>query len=166
MYLPKLTLHGTAGPHFGTGSLTGITILVCYTYVVPAHSSMRDLLPAAVYDQLTGIGGAAQHLLAFKQHLPFLRAAGATRVIGVSTEAPERQLQVTSELQLTFPLISDSGLQLSSSMGLPRMQLQGHTVLKEAVLILARSRVEHVFYPMYPPAESAVRVKQWLQHCS
>lgn len=166
IYLPRLALHSTAGSHFDMGTLSGITILVCYTYVVPATGAVRNLLPAAAYDQLTGVGGAAQHLLAFKAHLPHLRAAGAARVLGMSTEAPPRQHQVTDELQLPFPLVSDSGLQLSNRVGLPRMHMQGHTVLKEAVLVLARSRVEHVFYPMYPPDESAVRVRQWLQHCS
>jgi peroxiredoxin len=59
--------------------------------------------------------------------------------------------------------MSDSGLVLAERLGLPTFPAGGAVRYKRLTLVLSSGRVEHVFYPVFPPDEHAAEVLAWLR---
>jgi peroxiredoxin len=55
---------------------------------------------------------------------------------------------------------------LTQAMNLPTFETSGMTLLKRFTLLIADGRVEHVFYPVFPPDRSAHEVIDWLSQSS
>ena len=47
-------------------------------------------------------------------------------------------------------------------MDLPTFETSGMTLLKRFTLVIEDGKVEHVFYPVFPPDRSAIDVIEWL----
>ena len=47
-------------------------------------------------------------------------------------------------------------------MRLPTFEFEGETLLKRLTLVIREDRVEHVFYPIFPPDTHAEQVLAWL----
>jgi peroxiredoxin len=48
-------------------------------------------------------------------------------------------------------------------MDLPTMDVGGQVLLKRFTLVIREGRVEHVFYPVFPPDRHAEQVLRWLE---
>jgi peroxiredoxin len=59
-------------------------------------------------------------------------------------------------------VLSDAGLELTRALRLPTFEVARHTLLRRLTLVLADGRVEHVFYPVFPPDRHASEVLAWL----
>jgi peroxiredoxin len=46
---------------------------------------------------------------------------------------------------------------------LPTFEVEGTRLVKRITLIVRNGRIEHVFYPVFPPNESADEVLRWLR---
>ena len=88
--------------------------------------------------------------------------AGAT-VMGLSTQDTAFQREVASRLRLPFPLLSDSGLELTRTLRLPTFDVAGQTLLRRFTLVIRDGAVEHCFYPVFPPDAHAAEVLAWLR---
>lgn len=55
------------------------------------------------------------------------------------------------------------GLALTQALRLPTFEVEGRTLLKRLTLVLRAGRVEHVFYPLFPPDRHADEVLAWLR---
>ena len=51
-------------------------------------------------------------------------------------------------------------------MNLPIFETSGMLLLKRFTLVIKNGKVEHVFYPVFPPDRSASDVIAWLSHGS
>ena len=60
-------------------------------------------------------------------------------------------------------LLSDEHLQLTRALRLPTFTFDGATLLKRLTLIARHGRIEHVFYPVFPPDTHAQEVIDWLR---
>ncbi len=69
---------------------------------------------------------------------------------------------MAERLHLPLPVLSDSGLRLARALRLPTFETAGMTLLKRLTLIVRDGAIEHVFYPVFPPNESASQVVAWL----
>jgi len=67
-------------------------------------------------------------------------------------------------VHLPFVILSDEHLKLTRAMNLPTFDTSGMTLLKRFTLIIQDGKVQHVFYPVFPPDRSASDVVQWLSH--
>ena len=47
-------------------------------------------------------------------------------------------------------------------MRLPTLETSGLTLLKRLTLVIDGGRIEHVFYPVFPPDQNAGEVLTWL----
>src|SRR5205823_14158121 len=92
-----------------------------------------------------------------------LKAAGAKRVLGHSTQDNVYQTEMASRLHLPFPVLSDEKLALTRALNLPTMQVAGLTLIKRLALIIDDGRIRHVFYPVFPPDRNAADVLAWLK---
>jgi peroxiredoxin (alkyl hydroperoxide reductase subunit C) len=64
---------------------------------------------------------------------------------------------------MPFPVIADPKLKLRDALTLPTFQFGGATLYKRITLVLDAGRVEHVFYPVFPPDRNASDVLDWLR---
>jgi len=46
---------------------------------------------------------------------------------------------------------------------LPTFEVAGEELLKRLTLVLSDGRIEHVFYPVFPPDEHAEEVLNWFK---
>jgi peroxiredoxin len=83
-------------------------------------------------------------------------------VFGLSTQTTEYQREMTNRLHLPFECLSDAEFRLCDALRLPNFEAESMRLLKRLTLVVRNRRIEHVFYPVFPPDESADQVMDWL----
>jgi peroxiredoxin len=158
--MPVLALPSTHGGTMRVDVVPdGLERLVLYSYPRTGHPDRPPLTPD--WDQIPGARGCTPQACDFRDHAADLAAAGAA-VAGVSTQTPEEQREAADRLRLTFPLLSDADLRLATALDLPTFTAGGHTLLRRLTLVIRDGKIEHVFYPVFPPDTHAAQVLTWL----
>ncbi len=158
LLLSSLPLPATTGEPVDLASL-GPGRVVVYAY--PLTGRPNEPLPPD-WDLIPGARGCTAEACSFRDHHAELTAAGA-RVFGLSTQPTEYQQELVQRLHVPFPILSDAGLAFTEALRLPASQVEGRTLLKRLTLILRAGRIEHVFYPVFPPDRHAGEVLDWLR---
>jgi peroxiredoxin len=114
------------------------------------------------WDMIPGARGCTPQTCGFRDHYQELLQLQA-EVFGLSTQATEYQLEMAERLHLPFEILSDAEFRLCEALRLPTFEVDGMRLLRRLTLIVRGGRIEHVFYPVFPPNESADQVMRWLQ---
>ncbi len=157
--MPSLTLTTSDDAAVNLGDLgPGRTVI----YLYPLTGRPGTDLPAG-WDTIPGARGCSTEACDFRDHFAELRHAGAARVFGLSSQNPAYQAEVVERLHLPFTMLSDPALDLADALGLPTFSAPGHDRLyARLTLIIRDNRIEHVFYPIFPPNTHAQQVLDWL----
>ena len=156
--LPSLTLPATDGSHVDLARL-GPERAVLYVYPMTGQPGVA--LPDG-WDEIPGARGCTPESCGFRDHFAELQAAGVVAVHGISAQDEAYQREVAARLALPFTLLSDERLALASSLRLPTFQTAGMTLYRRLTMIVCGGRIEHVFYPVFPPDGHAAEVLSWL----
>jgi peroxiredoxin len=158
MELPSIGLPSTAGRVVDLGALPpGRTVIYCYPMTgVPGRP-----LPGG-WDLIPGARGCTPQSCGFRDHHAELARLGAA-VFGLSTQTTSYQREMAERLALPFEVLSDAELRLASTLRLPTFEADGMRLLKRVTLVVRDGRIEHVFYPVFPPDRSAEQVIAWLE---
>lgn len=155
--LPAIALPSTAGSDVRLDELPGLTVLFCY----PRTGRPDEELPPG-WNAIPGARGCTPEACGFRdRHQRF--ADLDARVLALSTQSSDYQRELADRLQLPFPVLSDERLELTRALGLPTFETSGWTLLKRLTLVIDEGKVEHVFYPVFPPDSHAVAVLDWLR---
>jgi peroxiredoxin len=155
--MPPLRLPSTAGRLVDLGALTAPrTVIYCY----PRTGRPGEPLPDG-WDMIPGARGCTPQSCAFRDHHQELADLGA-EVYGLSTQTTDYQREMAARLHLPFEVLSDAGFALVDALRLPTFAVDGMRLVKRLTLIVRDQRIEHVFYPVFPPDESADQVTSWL----
>ena len=157
LILPSVPLLATDGEWVDISALPGRSVV----YIYPRTGRPDQPIPAG-WDDIPGARGCTPQSCAFRDHHAELGALGA-RVFGLSTQDTEYQREAVERLHLPFPLLSDADFRLTEALHLPTFSVDGMTRIKRMTLILRDGRIEHVFYPVFPPDRNAADVTRWLQ---
>ena len=130
-------------------------------YVYPRTGKPDRAVPEG-WDAVPGARGCTPESCGFRDHADELAALGA-RVAGLSAQPLADQEELAARLRLPYPVISDPELVLARALGLPTFTFEGVELYKRVTLVLARARIEHVFYPVFPPDRNAAMVVAWLR---
>ena len=114
------------------------------------------------WDLIPGARGCTPQSCSFRDHFAELKALGVDHLFGLSTQDTAYQQEAAKRLHLPFPILSDQHLKLTQAMNLPVFKTGGMTLLKRFTLLIRDGRVEHVFYPVFPPDRSASDVIDFL----
>jgi peroxiredoxin len=155
--LPEIGLPATDGETVVLSRLPGPRTVV-YAYPrtgVPGEPSLVD-----DWDLIPGARGCTPETCGFRDHHSELAELGAT-VFGLSTQTTVYQRELVERLGLPFPILSDAELALTNALRLPTFEVAGQTLLKRHTLVLRNGRIEHVFYPVFPPDRHAEEVLAW-----
>jgi peroxiredoxin len=98
----------------------------------------------------------------FRDHHQELSDLGA-EVFGLSTQTTAFQQEMAARLHLPFEVLSDADLRLAKALRLPTFEVDGMTLIRRLTLVLRGGRIEHVFYPVFPPDQSAAQTIDWLR---
>lgn len=160
MAMPALELPTSDGGRLRLDDLgPGLTIL----YVYPLSGRPGIDLPDG-WDAIPGARGCSTEACDFRDHLDEIQTAGAARVFGLSSQDSEHQEELRARLRLPFPIVSDANLLLADSLDLPTFAAPGHDRLyARLTLVISGQRIEHCFYPIFPPNTHAQQVLGWLQ---
>ena len=154
--LPTVTLASTAGRMVDLSGFEGRTVIYAY----PMTGRPDVALPDG-WDMIPGARGCTPEACAFRDHHAELKELGAN-VYGLSTQTTDYQSEMVARLHLPFEVLSDSEFALTDALELPTFEAGGMRLLKRLTLVVQGGRIEHVFYPVFPPDTHAEDVRDWL----
>jgi peroxiredoxin len=158
MAMPGIKLRSTAGRFVDLAKL-GSSRTAIYGY--PMTGVPGTPLPDN-WDAIPGARGCTPQACNFRDRHSELLQRGI-EVFGLSTQSTEYQRELTDRLKLPFEILSDAAFALCDGLRLPTFEVNGVRLLKRLTLIVRDGRIEHVFYPVFPPNESADQVLRWLR---
>ena len=156
--VPSVALAGTDGEAYDLASLAGRTVVYAY----PWTGRPGEPLLIEDWDLIPGARGCTPETCGFRDHHAEIQAVGA-RVFGLSTQDTDYQRELAERLDLPFPILSDADLALTNALRLPTFEAAGRTLIKRLTLVIDSGRIEHVFYPVFPPDRHASAVLRWLE---
>lgn len=133
-------------------------------YIYPRTGQPGVPLPEG-WNEIPGARGCTPESMGFRDHHAELAALGA-EVYGLSSQDSGYQGELAGRLALPYPLLSDPGLVLADRLGLPTFTAGGERLYKRLTLVLNGGRIEHAFYPVFPPDTHAAKVVDWLRHAN
>ena len=155
--LPSLALPATDETAIDLAQLSGLVVVYAY----PRTGGPGIENPAG-WDLIPGARGCTPQSCSFRDHFAELRNRGVQHLFGLSVQDTAYQREVADRLHLPFPLLSDEHLRLTRSIRLPTFETSGMTLLKRLTLAINDGKIEHVFYPVFPPDRNASEVLAWL----
>ena len=155
--MPDVVLPSTKGRDVNLATLGhGRKVLYCY----PRTGMPGEALPEG-WDAIPGARGCTPQACAFRDHAAELARLGA-QVYGLSSQSTAYQREMAERLHLPFEILSDQGFPCTDTLGLPTFRVDGMRLIKRLTLIVKNGAIEHVFYTVFPPTESASEVVAWL----
>jgi peroxiredoxin len=158
--LPDVSLASTRGGPVSLSGFQSLTVLYFYPMTGRPGIALLD-----GWDSIPGARGCTPEACGFRDKHAELLAAGTT-VYGVSSQPVEEQKEAVARLRLPFPLLSDERLQTADALRLPTFEVDGRRLFKRLTLIVQRGKIQHVFYPVFPPDQHAQEVLNWLREPS
>lgn len=83
--------------------------------------------------------------------------------MGLSSQSPAEQLEVSQRLHLPYPLLSDHDLAMARAWQLPTFSVDGLTLIRRITIFILDGVVDAVLYPVFPPDRSANAALAWLR---
>jgi peroxiredoxin len=157
--MPELTLAATDGSSVDLSALgDGRTVL----YLYPLSGKPGTDLPDG-WDAIPGARGCTPEACGFRDHIQELHEAGAERVYGLSAQDTPYQREFAERMSLPFAILSDLELRLGELLRLPTFEAGSQRLYARLTMVVLGGRVEHVFYPIFPPDQHAGEVLGWLR---
>jgi peroxiredoxin len=157
MRVPSIPLAATDGTTVDLSSLPGRVVIYAYP-----RTGIPGVDNPPGWDQIPGARGCTPQSCSFRDHFADLKALGVSRLFGLSTQDTAYQREAAVRLHLPFPILSDEHFRLTEAMRLPKFQASGMTLLKRLAMVIDDGKIEHVFYPVFPPDRNASDVITWL----
>lgn len=155
--LPRTALPSTDGTTVNLTDLVGRWVI----YIYPMTGRPGVALPDG-WDGIPGARGCTPQSCSFRDHYKELQELG-TDVFGLSAQGTDDQREARDRLHLPFQLLSDSSLQLKSTLRLPTFTTAGMELFRRLTLIVEHGKIRKVFYPVFPPDRNADEVLAWLR---
>jgi peroxiredoxin len=156
--LPDIALPATDGAQVDLAKLKGRTVV--YTY---PRTGRPGQAPPTGWDGIPGARGCTPQSCSFRDHFAELKRLGVAQLFGLSTQDLDYQREAVERLHLPFAILSDADLKLTHALGLPTFQADGMTLIRRMAWVIEDGVIAHVFYPVFPPDESAEEVVAFLQ---
>jgi peroxiredoxin len=155
--IPELSLWSTEGREVNLAELAATALVL---YVFPKMGRPEEPNPPG-WDETPGARGCTNETCAFRdQHEEFAKLGYL--VAGLSAQPREEQDEASQRLHLSFPLLADPDRRLAAALELPTFSIAGMTLYKRLTLVARARRIVKVFYPVFPPDESADEVLAWI----
>ena len=156
--LPSVALPATAGEPVDLADAARGTLVI---YVYPRTGVPGQPLPVG-WDRIPGARGCTPQSCAFRDSAQELVGLGAV-VYGLSSQGIDEQREFAAREHLPYPLLNDSGFRLAGELGLPTFEAGAARHYRRLTFIARAGRIAKVFYPVFPPQDSAAAAIAWLR---
>ena len=157
--LPALSLPASDGTVVQLDQVSDARWLI---FVYPTTGIPGQDLPLG-WDQIPGARGCTPEACGFRDNFADLLDAGLDAIYGLSSQQSRYQHELVERLRLPYPMLSDRTFALEKSLGLPTFEVGASTFYKRLTMVIRKTTIEHVFYPIFPPNEHARDVLAWIQ---
>lgn len=158
MALPDLELPSTGNRRVNLSKVSAARIVI---YAYPMTGRPDRQLPQG-WDDIPGARGCTPETCGFRDHHKDLAKLHAD-VFGISTQDTPYQQEMVKRLEVPFEVLSDEQMVFARALKLPTFTVEGMTLLKRLTIVARNGRIEHVFYPVFPPDKHAEEVIAWLK---
>jgi peroxiredoxin/DNA-binding transcriptional MerR regulator len=159
MQMPSLSLAACDGGTVDLTQLPNRTVIYAYPLTGRPGTDLPD-----GWDAIPGARGCSTEACNFRDHYQELRDLGVSAIYGLSSQDVDYQAEVVARLHLPFSMLSDPDFKLVDALDLPTFSAEGHPMLYSRLTLIVRDgRIEHVFYPIFPPNTHAEQVRTWLE---
>jgi peroxiredoxin len=158
MALPDLELPSTQNRRVNLSKVSAPRLVI---YAYPMTGRPDRQLPQG-WDDIPGARGCTPETCGFRDHHKDLANLHA-EVFGVSTQDTPYQQEMVKRLEVPFEVLSDEQMAFARALKLPTFTVDGMTLLKRLTIVAGSGRIEHVFYPVFPPDKHAEEVIAWLK---
>lgn len=158
MEMPSIALLSTTNRRVDLSKQTRPRTVV---YFYPMTGRPGVTLPAG-WDDIPGARGCTLETCGFRDLHAELAKLDAD-VYGVSVQSTDYQEEMVERLKVPFEVLSDEKMALVRALRLPTFTAGGMTLNKRLTLVVRDGKIEHVFYPVFPPDKHADEVIAWLK---
>jgi peroxiredoxin len=155
--LPGLEMPSTLG---GALRLPEAAAGLLVAYVYPMTGTPGRALPEG-WDDIPGARGCTPQSHAYRDALAEFELLGAS-LVGISAQTAAEQAEFAAREHIPYPLLSDDGLRLAGTLGLPTFEADGRTFYRRLTFVAVAGRIVKAFYPVFPPDRDAAEVLAWL----
>jgi peroxiredoxin len=156
--LPDIALPATDGAQVSLAKLEGRSVV----YIYPRTGRPGQPLPTG-WNGIPGARGCTPQSCSFRDHFAELKRLGVAQLFGLSTQTREYQREAAERLHLPFAILSDADFRLTNALVLPTFEVDGMRLIKRMAWVIDDGVIAHVFYPVFPPDQSAAEVVAWVQ---
>ena len=160
MKIPSIILSSTKGQV----NLSKINAQHIVLYFFPMMSVPEKSLPSK-WNNIPGARGCTPQNITFNEHKDDLLKYDAIS-FGISTQPIDELTKLSSLRKFSQSLLSDSSLKFQENLNIPTFQVENKTMYKRLTLILKKSKVIKVFYPVFPPDKHIFEILEWLENNS
>ena len=115
------------------------------------------------WDMITGAKGCTQQNCSFRDNYDNLIKANALP-IGISTQSITDIKEMTLRLQIPYDIVSDQELVFTNLIQLPTFSILSKKYIKRLTMIVEKSIIKKVFYPVLTPDKHIEEVLKWLKN--
>ena len=132
-------------------------VLYCY----PMTGRPDRSLPSN-WDSIPGARGCTPQTCGFRDNYDEIVSLNAI-LIGVSTQPIDDLKEMVTRLGVTYDVVSDVNLKFAKKLSIPTFTIKDKVFLKRTTLIIEKSVIKKVFYPIFPPNKHVHEVIEWLK---
>jgi peroxiredoxin len=155
--LPAISLRSTSDRFIDLGKLQQPTVIFFY----PRTGEPTKPAPAD-WDLIPGARGCTPQSCGFRDLHGEFKSLGY-QVFGASSQSTEYQKEFVSLNHIPFDILSDEKFELTDALNLPTFLFNGTKLIKRMTWVVSNGKIDHFFYPVFPPNENASRVLEWLR---
>ncbi|MFJ6419092.1 peroxiredoxin [Paeniglutamicibacter sp. NPDC091659] len=155
---PLLSLPSTTGETLGPMDFaTGSFVLFIYP-----RTGRPDEVEHPGWAQVPGAKGCTPEACGFRDLAADYAAIGY-RVLGLSSQDTDHQLEAVERLHLPYPLLSDPGFALATACGLPTFGFEGELLHVRSTLVVSDRTITHAYFGIADAAAHPRRLLAQLQ---
>lgn len=154
---PKISFNSTSGIEVLANNRSDWIVI----YIYPMIPEPETTLPEG-WLSIPGAAGCTSQSCTFRDHYSDFIWLNV-KLFGLSSLPIDQQLKAKKRLDLPFELISDDGLTLKRTLGLPTFHADGMEYYERLTLILLNGMIKDVFYPVSNPQAHVHDVLSWLK---
>ena len=133
--------------------------IVLYCYPMTGRPD-RSLPPN--WDSIPGARGCTPQTCGFRDNYDEIVSLNAIP-IGVSTQLVDDLKEMVTRLGVIYDVVSDINLKFAKKLSIPTFAIKDKVFLKRTTLIIEKSVIKKVFYPIFPPNKNVHEVIEWLK---
>lgn len=158
--VPHVLLPSTSGKVVDLSEATRPpTVLFIYPRAGSPIAPNRNV---EAWDLIPGARGCTPHACGYRDLYREFRDLGVG-IFGLSVQAPNIQKEFVERMHVPFEILSDEKHELMKAIQLPTFDFEGERLIKRMAFFMSESKIQKIFYPIFPPDKNASEVLTWIK---